>query len=866
MHRLQSRDRARRAALWPLLVLALASCATPAGREDTAPRAQADAGLLATPLFGVSPVPLSVAEAYTPGGLASARGADLVLLHEKARYTFARPLDAPSQPTQAQHPELLAGALIDAQGSGGGQDLLHALVPLVALGNQEVRPILATWIDADEDTTGGALLARGFTLTPQGVRLEFETRAVLRRDLPHVVLTTKVTNKGQQSAQVALGDRLRFGPGVVRAGDTARPMQSIGAAPWLVMDGRSQSYGYTADGKSSLRVFAALGGARAQERLGSVDLLDKASQLKPGLSMTYTRRFLASAQGAAGVYGWLGAMGAPGLAAPVGRAQLSLEAPYGLNPEDFAIDLYRGGHFWSSLPVRSGLVVDAQLPAGDYQARGRGVWDLEAASLNLQIRPGQEVGGTLKFPQTGEVLLRLRDRDNQQALAGTVVVTRADGSPAWLGPGHQRSQAGPYLWLASGEGTLRLPPGRYTLIATRGPEFSLDRRQIEVKPGDKVAWEASLSRVLTTPGDLLVDPQVYSQVGGSGRASRKVLSEALVCSGVEVTAVADASPRPGQQPLEVAVPALLGQLPTRALAPLALPGRFQAWSGQAERWPEVTPRLLRGDQITDALQGAGDPQQVARALLWGGSAQEVGQLLGVDPGSHQLQEGAAQVELLEVLSGDFVGTQQERGLRDGLLLGHQWLLRRGRRTGLLASSGASLLESDVVGLPATWVEVGGREDSPSVDPARVVEALRQGRTSVTTGPWLWLRVEGKAPGQLATARRKKPRRNQPPPPPEVSVRLEARAASWVGMDKVELLREGQVIRSWDVEPKGEAWVFRTNLTLPFGEVQDTWLQLRATGSAPLPTVPHREVRAYALTSPVYVDVNRDKAWAPPREP
>jgi hypothetical protein len=775
-----------------LALLCLAGCAgaEPRAEGDKAPRPSA---LLDAPLFGVSPVPFQITEAYTPGGLASARAEDLLMLHEQGRYTFARG-------DVGEHPWMLPGSLIDAQSGGGGQDALHALTPLVEVDGQAPLAVGAAELRVDEDTRGGALLARGAVTTPQGERLEVETRAVLRRELPHLLLTTTVTNRAARPMQVALGDRLAFGPGELQV-----------SAHGLLLDARGQAYGYTVDAQAPLRINARSRDASPSPRQGPVEALSSARALAPGESASYTRRFLASASGAAGVQAWWAAL-RPGGAAP-GRLQVALDAPYGMEPEDFQVDLYRQGQRWSALPVRSGLVVDVELPAGRYQVVGQGAWGLVAEPAAVEIAPGQEASAALRFPRTGEVLLRLKDARGGAALAGAVLVQRADGAPVWLGDGRGAGGAGPILWLPRGEGALRLPPGRYRLTASRGPEYGLATHEVEVQADQKSGWEATLARAITTPGELLVDPRAYALGGLEGATPTELLSGALIGQGVEVAALADPPERPGGRPrAPLAVPGLLGELPAGALG-----------SPDARLWPP--------------LEGA-----------------------------------PAQIQLVELWSGDATSPLAPRGTSaDGLgaaLLNERRAalrprLEQGQRFGLLAASGAASLDAGPPGLPALWVQVGERADSPDLDPARVALAIEEGRTTLTSGPWAWLQVEGRGPGALVPARQRKPkRRGDPPPPPEVSIRLDVRAPAWMEIERAFLLQNDQPIKTWEIPRDGDASLLQQNLTLPLPEGKDTWLQLLVVGTKPLATAPHKPTLPFALTSPIYINTNRDAEWKP----
>jgi hypothetical protein len=116
-----------------------------------------------------------------------------------------------------------------------------------------------------------------------------------------------------------------------------------------------------------------------------------------------------------------------------------------------------------------------------------------------------------------------------------------------------------------------------------------------------------------------------------------------------------------------------------------------------------------------------------------------------------------------------------------------------------------------------------------------IEAVRAGRTFVTTGPIISLEVDGHGPGNCVDLER---------PNETVRVRAEARAQS--EFETLEVICNGRVIQSVHLEPS------KTEAVLEF-DVQvaaSSWLLARCTGPYCWP----RLSRLAAITSPVYVRV------------
>ena len=124
-----------------------------------------------------------------------------------------------------------------------------------------------------------------------------------------------------------------------------------------------------------------------------------------------------------------------------------------------------------------------------------------------------------------------------------------------------------------------------------------------------------------------------------------------------------------------------------------------------------------------------------------------------------------------------------------------------------------------------------RLDGPLTMPAWL-DAIRAGRTFATTGPLLFLDVEGAGPGEQIDAT-----------PDELAVTIEV--ASITPLDRVEIVANGEVVRSIDARGSTGSMTIHESLSLPDGG----WVSARALGPAARPL---SDSYAFAQTSPVWV--------------
>lgn len=197
--------------------------------------------------------------------------------------------------------------------------------------------------------------------------------------------------------------------------------------------------------------------------------------------------------------------------------------------------------------------------------------------------------------------------------------------------------------------------------------------------------------------------------------------------------------------------------------------------------------------------------------------------------------GNSAIPVLAALGkGDFYDVVSVASLEPDSTAMYYRLLNSGIR---IAATGGTDNFSDV------WYDPSGGaartyarlENGEALDFSNWLSAVRNGRTFASSGPLLFLSVDGRQPGDEifldgdhATSL-------------DVTVEL----ASMAALELVEIVANGRVIESWNVRGDGPAWRFDASLDLPEGG----WVTARATG----PASPYvGDAFAFAQTSPVYV--------------
>jgi hypothetical protein len=424
-----------------------------------------------------------------------------------------------------------------------------------------------------------------------------------------------------------------------------------------------------------------------------------------------------------------------------------------------------------------------------------------------------------------------------------------------------------------------LAPGRYRVLATRGPEHEVTEARIALAPGETRSLEiAQPARAFETPGWIAADLHVHS--GGSFDSTLPAASQvrAFAAQGGEVLVATEhdfvGDPRPTIRALGLedriagvvgsevtgsaespAAPYTLGHANVFPLPPQPLAHRQGALRSEGRRLRELVrdaravsphtllqlnhPRGLRdGDDPLDAeaflthLSVAGEAFRPELPL----AAEPNRALLERDPGSG-LRD--LDFDLIELMSGSSP-VHYRRTRADWLSL----LLQGERRTGTANSD--SHTAATPVALPRTWVRL--RDDRvPAFDERAFLDALRGGHAVGSSGPWLDVALEGAGPGDTWRGR-------------AGTLRVSVRTAAWVGADVLRVRVNGELAHLAEIAA-GSAYA------VPLRLERDAFVTVEVEGEpGELYAALAPGGRPLAFSNPIFVDADADGAWRAPGLP
>jgi hypothetical protein len=480
--------------------------------------------------------------------------------------------------------------------------------------------------------------------------------------------------------------------------------------------------------------------------------------------------------------------------------------------------------------------------------------------------PGTPRDLLLDVSPGGELHVNIVDADTRKPLTARLLVRGIDGTvdPSF-GPDYRASGAGPVIDALRGAVTTPLPAGRYRVAATRGIEWSIDAKVVDIAPGRAAQVELAPRHVVPTPGVLGCDLHVHARpsfdspvapedrvlslaaagidfavptehnIVGDYTSAIETLdlgSELLSVTGVEVTTYSKGFGHFGVFPYPPAAPVP----PFRHTSMAAIFRAVRA--GDSARYFQLNhPRLPKG----------------------------IGYFanIGFDPNGPRTRiHNRIDFDGIEVYNG----YDLERPERVEQVLRDYWaLLDFGWRYVATGSSDSHRIQFHWAGYPRTMVTVDpdatADASAPRPDPLAVVASIKAGHATVTSGPIIELVLGAVRPGdEVVTSA------------DPIHGHLRVRAAPWVDVATVDIV-VGQigsgykVVESFDVpvrptqigtepgtlaEAQDRTIRVDRDLDVPIGP-DNGWVQVVVHGNRRMDDVlPFMPVPPMAFTNPVYV--------------
>lgn len=513
------------------------------------------------------------------------------------------------------------------------------------------------------------------------------------------------------------------------------------------------------------------------------------------------------------------------------------------------------------------LVHTVSLPEGAVHP-GENLLRIGPAAGSDDVRVGEvtlEAGasGSLR-PGTGLAAV-VREASGGQAIPCRLTVVDGRGvrvSLAAAGPSPRLAVRPGVAYTADGRARLSVRPGRYRVYATRGFEYGLASREVEVVAGRETPVELALEREVDTPGLVAADTHIHTlTLSGHGDATLDERLVTLAGEGIELPIatehdhLGDYAPRAEELGLRRWFTPVVGdEVTTRRGHFNAFPFAAGEPPPDAERpfWPELMTAIRAGR--SDRFVVLNHPRDVHAGFRPFGPSR-------FNAASGEDRQGTPfEFDAVEVINSGALQSDPMRVVRDWFAL---W--NHGLEPAAVAGSDSHDVARFVVGQGRTYVACPDG-DPGKLDVERACQSFRAGRTVAGLGLLAELKVDGRfGPGDLATGVGQTLR---------ASVRV--LGPSWASADRVELFANGVLVQEARIEGTGgrTGEKARVEWTLE-RPPHDVALVAVASGpgvrgpfwAIPRPYQPSSrtwEPRLLSVTSPVRVDADGSGGWNSPR--
>ena len=513
------------------------------------------------------------------------------------------------------------------------------------------------------------------------------------------------------------------------------------------------------------------------------------------------------------------------------------------------------------------LPLEIALPKGFYKVRAN--FFPAVVEKSLIVERGKENPCLLEAPPSGKIRVRIRDGKGTFVPGKATFIGLSPTKTPYFKPENPietkttwESYKNSCYPQKDGQ-EIELPVGTYLVSASRGPEFTLDQRVIEVLKEGREELLMRVDRVIEPKNLLSVDPHLHT-LHSDGAVTIPERIKSVVAEGVDVAISTDhnyLSDFPSaikELGLDAYMAAIVGQ----EVSSLDID---QNYLPEFNRYPVTIRRNEPGNGAIEIGFSDGDtPLFEASRKNDPGSVIQVNHphndsfsyyQLDRDSASHAFKGFDTSFDLLEVMNGPSFESANKAVIQDWL-----HLLNRGYFFPIVGSSDSHETDGDEPGYSRTYVSYEWKK-SRELDEKALISALKKGRSFVSNGPLVEFKINGKySPGDTLTARRGK-----------ADIWLKVQSAPWVSVDEVRIFVNGErkIVIPIKTQPEN---IVKFQDTTRLDLQRDAYIVIEVAGKRSLyPVSQSKRDRIgiaggplpYALTNPIFIDVDGNGKFDPP---
>jgi hypothetical protein len=407
---------------------------------------------------------------------------------------------------------------------------------------------------------------------------------------------------------------------------------------------------------------------------------------------------------------------------------------------------------------------------------------------------------------------------------------------------------------------IHLPVGTYLVTASRGPEYSRDQEIVEVLKDEHTELIFTLDKVLDTTGFVSVDPHMHT-IYSDGRVDVEERIRSVVAEGLDVAMATDHNIVMDYFPVLEKL-GIADQLTTIIGNEVTVRGliHYNTYPLTSRSTEDKNGAILAlADKATPLFEASRQKDPGVIIQVNHPRAGTIGYFnnLQLDPirATSALVDFDTSFDVLESLNGPYAYSSNSVAIQDWLNL-----LNRGYYKPLVGSSDSHSIDKDEPGYSRTYVYYKG-DKGKDLDTKAVIEAIKKGHSFASNSPIVELSVnENFIPGDFCSATSGK-----------VNIHVKVQSASWVSVNEVKILINGERKLVFPVKAEDTSAV-KLDKDIVLTLDKDASIIAEVAGMKSLYPVVQATSRdgllkdavlPYALTNPVFVDVDGNGVFDPP---
>lgn len=507
-----------------------------------------------------------------------------------------------------------------------------------------------------------------------------------------------------------------------------------------------------------------------------------------------------------------------------------------------------GMRYFSRVPVNAMGSFEIHVP-GD-QAVRLVAWREGDGNSPTQDVPVAMNSANLRLPSFGTLDVRVTD-ERMMAVPSRIIVQPVMGTAPSLPSSHGESTPGNgrnfVLFPTDGHANVRVPAGRYRVIAGRGFEYEISSSDVDVTAGATTTVTPNVRRSVDTTNTMSGDFHIHTNRSPDAPDPARYKLASMAADGLEIAVrtdheyVADFEPVIADMGIGqwvFGVPALelttftwghFNVLPLQPNSAVPNGGTFQ-WANRLP--PAVFAEVrMRPERPTIIIN---HPSNFAAGGAYFTAAQ-LNATTGM-PGKPEYWD--TQFTAVEVFNDSSFEQNRGQSVRDWFAI-----LRSGRRVWAVGSSDShSVLPTSLTGYPRTYLQVN--TDNPRMLSNNLVrDTVAAGRSVISGGAYITAEEQGMnvGPGQEAMG-----------VGPMANVQVRVQAPAWVRLTELEVIVDGTSMPTRIPIPAASgmnADRLRQMVQVPVAAT-GSWVIFVAHGQELTPLYPSRD--AFGVTNPIYL--------------